>query len=77
MLSWDFLKWVVAAIIIGCPIAGYLMNLWLSGFAYHITLESNIFILASSLAMGIALLTVTWHALKAANANPIKALRYE
>ena len=77
MLSWDFLKWIVVAVIIACPLAWYLMQLWLNKFAYHIELGTDIFIIAAVSAFGVALLTVTWQSLRAANANPIKSLRYE
>jgi putative ABC transport system permease protein len=77
MLSWDFLKWIVLAVILSCPIAWFLLQFWLSKFAYHIKLESDIFILAAVLAVGIALVTVTWQSLKAAFANPVVSLRYE
>ena len=77
MLSWDFLKWIIVAVVIACPVAWYLMQLWLSKFAYHIELGTDIFIIAAVSAIGVALLTVTWQSLRAANANPIKSLRYE
>ena len=77
MLSWDFLKWIVVAVVIACPVAWYLMQLWLDKFAYHIELGTDIFIIAAVFAIGVALITVTWQSLRAANANPIKSLRYE
>ena len=77
MLSWDFLKWIVLAVILSFPIAWYLLQFWLSKFAYHIKLEPDIFIIAALFAVGIALLTVTWQSWKAASANPVKSLRYE
>lgn len=77
MLSWDFLKWIVLALVIASPVAFYLINLWLEGFAYHVKIGADIFMMAALLAIGIALATVTWQALKAAYANPVKALRYE
>ena len=77
MLSWDFLKWIFVAVIIACPVAWYLMQLWLNKFAYHIELGTDIFIIAAVFAIGVALLTVTWQSLRAANANPVKSLRYE
>jgi putative ABC transport system permease protein len=77
MLSWEFLRWILVAVLIACPVGWHLMNLWLEGFAYHITIGADIFIIAALLAILIALLTVTWQSLKAANANPVKALRYE
>ncbi|MEX2233942.1 MAG: ABC transporter permease [Cyclobacteriaceae bacterium] len=77
MLSWDFLKWIFLAVVIASPVALYLIDLWLHGFAYHFKVGADIFIIAALLAIGIALATVTWQSLKAAYANPVKALRYE
>jgi putative ABC transport system permease protein len=77
MLSWDFLKWILLAAIIACPIGWYVMNKWLESFAYHIKLGPDIFIIAVLIAVGIALLTITWQAIKTARANPVEALRYE
>jgi putative ABC transport system permease protein len=77
LLSWDFLKWIVVAIVLACPLGWYITNLWLSKFAYHIELTVDIFVIASSMAFFVALLTVTWQSLKAANVNPVKSLRYE
>lgn len=77
MLSWDFLKWILVAIVVACPVAWYLMRLWLDTFAYHITLGAYVFVMAALLAIAIALLTVTGQSLKVARANPIESLRYE
>ena len=77
LLSWDFLKWIFVAAVVACPVAWFLMQWWLSKFAYHIPLRASIFVIAAFLALCISLLTVTWQSLKAASANPIKALRYE
>jgi putative ABC transport system permease protein len=77
MLSWDFLKWILMAIAVACPLAWYLMRMWLDTFAYHITLGIDVFVLAALLAIAIALLTVTGQSLKVARANPIDSLRYE
>lgn len=77
MLSWDFLKWIILAIVIASPVAHYLINLWLTGFAYHIDVSADIFVIAALAAVFIALVTVTWQSLKAAYANPVRALRYE
>jgi len=74
MLNKDFVKWVVIAFAIAVPIAYYAMNKWLENFAYKTSLSSWIFVLAGLLALGIALLTVSW---KAATRNPVEALRYE
>jgi putative ABC transport system permease protein len=77
MLSWDFLKWILVAIVIATPVAWYLMKMWLSTFAYHIELGFDVFVIAALIAIGIALLTVTGQSLKVARANPIDSLRYE
>ncbi|WP_347839401.1 FtsX-like permease family protein [uncultured Draconibacterium sp.] len=77
MLNKDFIKWVAIAFIIACPIAWYAMNKWLENFAYKTSLSWWIFALAGVLALGIALLTVSWQSWKAATRNPVEALRYE
>ncbi len=77
MLNKDFMKWVAFAFVIACPIAYYAMNKWLENFAYKTTLSWWIFALAGVLALGIALLTVSFQSWKAATRNPIESLRYE
>ena len=77
MLNKDFIKWVVIAFVIAVPIAYYAMNKWLENFAYKTTLSWWIFALAGLLALGIALLTVSWQSWRAATRNPVEALRYE
>ncbi|MBT3382522.1 MAG: FtsX-like permease family protein [Prolixibacteraceae bacterium] len=77
MLNKDFIKWVAIAFVIASPIAYYAMNLWLENFAYKTTLSWWIFALAGVLALGIALLTVSWQSWRAATRNPVEALRYE
>ncbi len=77
MLNKDFVKWVAIAFVIACPIAYYAMSKWLENFAYKTTLSWWIFVLAGVLALGIALLTVSWQSWKAATRNPVEALRYE
>ena len=77
MLNRDFLKWVVIAFVIACPIAYYAMHKWLENFAYKTTLSWWIFALAGLLALGIALLTVSWQSWRAATKNPVESLRYE
>jgi putative ABC transport system permease protein len=77
LLSTEFTKWVLVANIIAWPIAYYAMNRWLQGFAYRISIGLWTFVLAAVLAFVIALLTVSYQALKAAIANPVEALRYE
>ena len=77
MLNKDFVKWVMIAFIIATPIAYYAMNKWLENFAYKTSLSWWIFALAGLLALGIALLTVSFQSWKAASKNPIESLRYE
>jgi putative ABC transport system permease protein len=77
MLNKDFVKWVVVAFVIATPIAWYAMNKWLQNFAYKTDLSWWIFALAGLLALGIALLTVSWQSWRAAVRNPVEALRYE
>ena len=77
MLNRDFVKWVVIAFLIATPIAYYFIHKWLENFAYKIELSWWIFALAGLLALGIALLTVSWQSWKAATRNPVEALRYE
>ena len=77
MLNKDFVKWVGAAFIIATPIAWYAMQKWLESFAYKTSLSWWIFALAGLLALGIALLTVSWQSWRAATRNPVEALRYE
>ena len=76
-LSQDFLKLVLVSIIIAMPLAWYAMKVWLENFAYRTNLSWWIFALAGALALGIALLTVSWQSWKAATRNPVDALRYE
>jgi putative ABC transport system permease protein len=77
MLNSDFVKWVGMAFMIATPVAWYSMYKWLQGFAYKTELSWWIFGFAGIIALGIALLTVSWQSLRAATRNPVEALRYE
>ncbi|MBT3603031.1 MAG: hypothetical protein HN521_08185 [Candidatus Latescibacteria bacterium] len=77
LLSKDFVKLVAIATLIACPIAHMAMNHWLQTFAFRTTLSWHVFAISGLLTLSIALTTVGYHALKAARANPIDALRYE
>ena len=77
LLSAEFTKWVLLANIIAWPVAYYAMNRWLHNFAYRISLGPFSFILAAVMAFCIALLTVSYQAVRAALADPVEALRYE
>jgi len=77
MLNKDFVKWVAIAFVIATPVAWFAMHKWLENFAYKTSLSWWLFALAGILALGIALLTVSWQSWKAATRNPVEALRYE
>ena len=77
MLSTDFIRLVFVSFILAVPFAWWAMNNWLQEFAYRIQISWWIFVLAGILALFIALLTVSFQAIRAAIANPIKSLRTE
>jgi len=77
LLSKDFLKLVVIAIVIASPLAWYVMHKWLQDFAYRIDIEWWIFLLAGIIATSIAFFTISYQAIKTANSNPVKSLRTE
>jgi putative ABC transport system permease protein len=75
ILNKDFIKWIVISFVIACPIALYAMHEWLNNFAYKTELSLWVFALAGLLALGIALLTVSWQSWRAATRNPVEVLR--
>ena len=77
LLSKDFAKLVFIASIIATPIAWFVMNKWLQDFAYRINIEWWMFLLSCGAAILLALFTVSFQAIKAAIANPVKSLRTE
>ena len=77
LLSKDFLRLVLIAIVVASPIAWWTMHRWLQDFAYKIDITWWVFALAGLLAVGIALLTVSYQSIKAALMNPVKSLRSE
>ncbi len=77
LLSKDFLKLVLIAFLIASPLAWYAMNRWLADFAYRVTIDWWVFALAGAIAVGIALLTVSFQSIKAALMNPVNSLRSE
>jgi putative ABC transport system permease protein len=77
LLSKDFIRLVLIAMVIASPVAWYFMNKWLEDFAYRIAISWWIFAIAGTLALLIAIMTVSFQAIKAAVANPIKSLRTE
>jgi len=77
LLSRDFIKLVLVSFLIAGPLAWWAMYKWLSTFNYHIAIGWKVFVLSGLLAIVIALLTVSYQAIKAALANPVKSLRSE
>jgi putative ABC transport system permease protein len=77
LLSKDFLKLVGIAILIATPVEWWAMSKWLQAFAYRVEISWWMFALAGCIAVGIALITVSFQAIKAAIANPVKSLRTE
>ena len=77
LLSKDFLKLVLVSILIAGPVSWWAMNKWLQGYNYRITISWWTFFMAGALALLIALMTVSYQAIKAAVANPVKTLRTE
>lgn len=77
LLNRDFLKWVGAAFMIAVPSGWYAMSRWLNNFAYKTTLDWWIFALAGMIALGVALITVSWQTWRTAAKNPAEALRDE
>ncbi|MDP4284475.1 MAG: ABC transporter permease [Bacteroidota bacterium] len=77
LLSKDFLKLVLISCIVAFPLAWLIMNKWLQNYQYRITISWWIFLIAGVVAILIALLTVSFQAIKAAMANPVNSLRSE
>jgi putative ABC transport system permease protein len=77
LLSNEYILWVAISILIASPIASYFMNKWLQRFAYRIEISWWMFLIVAVLALTITLLTVSFQSYKAANRDPIEALRYE
>jgi putative ABC transport system permease protein len=77
LLSKEFARLVLIACVVATPLAYYAMQQWLQNFAYRVEISWWVFAVAGGLALIIALLTVSYQAIKAALANPVDALRYE
>jgi len=77
LLSKEFLQLVLVAILIASPIAWFFMNSWLQDYVYRISISWTVFMLAGVLAICIALITVSFQAIKTAMANPVRSLRSE
>jgi len=77
MLSRDFTRLVLAAIVLAVPVAWYVMNEWLAGFVYRTDMEISSFAAAAGMALVIAWLTVSYQSIKAAISDPVKALHHD
>lgn len=77
LLTAEFLKLVLIALVIGSPLAWYALNKWLESFAYHAAIQWWLFALSAGLIVLIAMATVSFQAIRAALINPIKSLRSE
>ncbi len=77
LISKDFLKLVIISFAVASPIAWFAMEKWLDNYTYRISIQWWIFVAAGLLSIGIALITIIFHVLKAAIANPVKSLRTE
>ena len=77
LLSRSFVKCVLIANVIACPVGYYIMQRWLNGFAYRIPLSWDVFVFSGLLTFMSALLTVGYQSIKAALSNPVDSLRYE
>ncbi len=77
MTAREFLKWILIANLLAWPIAYFVMSKWLLDFAYKISIGPLVFVLSAGLTLIVAVLTVSYHSLKAALANPVDSLRYE
>jgi putative ABC transport system permease protein len=77
LLSKDFLKLVIIAVIIAVPAAWFVTSKWLLNYAYRINIDWWVFLIAGLVVLGIAFFTISFQSVKAAVANPVKSLRTE
>ena len=77
LLSIEFFVLVLLSCIVAAPIAWYYLNKWLTNYDYRIEIKWQVFVMAALAALMITLLTVSFQAIKAAIANPVKSLRTE
>jgi ABC-type antimicrobial peptide transport system permease subunit len=77
LLSADFLMLVGISALVAFPLAWWMMHRWLQGYAYRIDIQWWIFVIAGAAALLITLLTISFQAVRAASANPVKSLRRE
>lgn len=77
LMSSEFVRLVLVAVVIAIPLAWYAMDKWLSGFVYRVSVDAWIFIGAAVAALAVALITVSFESIRAAGMNPVKSLRNE
>jgi putative ABC transport system permease protein len=77
LLSKEYMWLIMIAVVFGVPLTYYLMDLWLSNFAYRVDMNWTLFLMASAIVFIVAILTVSYQTLRSAKANPSKTLRYE
>ncbi len=77
LFSRYYIRWVIISFVIAVPVSYFFIRSWLKGYAYKTTVSWWIFVIAGGIALLIAIITVTWQSWKAANRNPVDALRYE
>ncbi len=77
LLIKDFLKWILVANVIAWPLAWYFMNNWLENFAYRINIGIFTFIFSGTILLAVALITISWQVIRAAQANPVDSIKYE
>ncbi|MFC1898088.1 ABC transporter permease [Candidatus Cloacimonadota bacterium] len=77
LLTKEFCKWVLIAVLIAWPVSYFIMNKWLQGFAYRSNIGAAVFLISAGFSLLIAIITVSSQTIKAARANPVKTLKYE
>jgi putative ABC transport system permease protein len=77
LLSREYVVMIVMSLVVAFPLAFYLMKSWLQNFAYRIDVGWQVFVFAGVISMVLAVLTISFHALKVARSNPINSLRSE
>ena len=77
LLLKDFSLLIVIAFAISVPVSWYFGNLWLDNFAYKTDIGVFVFLVAGAISLALGILTVSYHTIKAARANPVQSLRYE
>ncbi|NJK94778.1 MAG: ABC transporter permease [Bacteroidales bacterium] len=72
-----FVIWLLGALVIAMPIAYFIVDKWLSNFPYKVQMSWWVFVLAGTIAIVVAIITLSWQSWRAATRNPVESLRYE